>query len=373
MFLCSREEFAGFLERVRAPRMVDFYRGMRRQLETLVDANGKPEGGRWSFDAENRKRLPRDAFVPPFAIGETDAHTREVIPLVRQRFADHPGELSQDHWWFATNREQARARLKEFLAVRFSEFGPYQDAITNRDPFLFHSAISPALNMGWLTPREVLDAVLSTASQADIPINSVEGFLRQLIGWREFVRGIYQNFSTHQESSNFFEAKRRMSSAWYTGETGIPPLDDAIRRVLRYGWTHHIDRLMVLGALMNLSEIEPGEVHDWFMALFVDSSDWVMGPNVYGMALFSDGGVFATKPYICGSSYLLKMSDYKKGPWCEVVDGLYWRFIDRHREFFSSQPRLSMSVKTLDRMDVGRRNRIFEAAGVFLEKMTHGC
>jgi deoxyribodipyrimidine photolyase-related protein len=194
--------------------------------------------------------------------------------------------------------------------------------------------------------------------------------VRQVIGWREFVRGIYQNFSQRQEAGNFWGHERSLTAHWYQGTTGIPPLDDAIKTALELGWAHHIPRLMVLGNLMTLCEIKPVQAHRWFMEMFVDSANWVMGPNVYGMALFSDGGIFATKPYICGSNYLLKMSDYKKGEWCDTVDGLYWRFIEKHLDFFTTNPRLAVMARALERIQPERRQRISAAAEAFLADYT---
>ncbi|MDX1380728.1 MAG: FAD-binding domain-containing protein, partial [Xanthomonadales bacterium] len=257
-----------------------------------------------------------------------------------------------------------------FLDDHLRRFGPVQDAITQRSAFVHHSVISPALNLGLVTPRELLDSLLEHASEHDVPLNSLEGLVRQLIGWREFIRGVDRLHGAAQAEKNFWDHQRRMSEHWDSGDTGIPLLDQAIRRANRHGWTHHIERLMVLGNLMTLCEIEPREAYRWFMERFVDSSDWVMGPNVYGMGLFSDGGLFATKPYICGSNYLLKMSDAKKGDWCDAVDGLYWRFIGKHRDFFESNPRLAMMPRTLDRMNDERLERITEAAEAFLDRCT---
>ncbi|MEM9404223.1 MAG: FAD-binding domain-containing protein, partial [Pseudomonadota bacterium] len=201
-------------------------------------------------------------------------------------------------------------------------------------------------------------------------LSSLEGFVRQIIGWREFIRGIYRHFDDKQSSTNYWGHERELTDAWYTGETGIPPLDDTIRTALDLGWTHHIPRLMVAANLMTLCEIRPESAWRWFMEMYVDSSEWVMGPNVFGMGLFSDGGIFATKPYICGSNYLLKMSDYPRGGWCDVVDGLYWRFIDKRRDFFTSQPRLALMTRALDRLKDERRDRIFAAAETFLGDFT---
>jgi len=203
-----------------------------------------------------------------------------------------------------------------------------------------------------------------------VPIASLEGFLRQVIGWREFVRGIDRVHGERQSECNFWGHQRRLAPCWWEGRTGLPPLDAAIGRVNRLGYNHHIERLMVISNLMLLCEIHPHQVHRWFMELYVDSYEWVMGPNVYGMGLMSDGGIFATKPYICGSNYILKMGDFKKGPWCEIWDGLYWRFVERNQGFFQANPRLSMMVKMLERIDPARRERLNTAAEAFLAKAT---
>jgi deoxyribodipyrimidine photolyase-related protein len=294
------------------------------------------------------------------------AHEKGVIELVRREFKDHPGDAGEFCW--PTTRSQAREWLDDFVANRLDSFGPFEDAISSRSVTVFHSVLSPCLNLGLLTPREVIDAALTRIDE--VPMQSLEGFVRQVIGWREFVRGVYRKFSEQQDATNFWSHEREMAPSWHDGTTGILPLDDAIGTAQRLGWTHHIPRLMVLGNLMTLCEIRPSSAHRWFMEMFVDSSEWVMGPNVYGMGLFSDGGIFATKPYICGSNYLLKMSDYKKDSWCEIVDGLYWRFIDKHREFFSGNPRLALMPTALDRLDSERRTRIFLAAEAFLEQHT---
>lgn len=374
MFLTTRGQFHEW-QSGRRLFMADFYRWQRQRLKILVDENGKPDGGQWSFDADNRKALPKKLAIPVLRTSDATAHVREVSGIVSDRFADHPGELELQRWWLPTTRAQALDHLQEFLEQRLERFGPYEDAMTERDPFLFHSVLTPALNLGLVTPAEIMERTLSFAQRHKPPIASVEGFVRQIIGWREFIRGVYQERSGKQESSNFFGHHRRLTSHWYDGTTGLLPLDLAIRKAQRWGWTHHIERLMVLGNLMTLCEIEPVDAHRWFMEMYVDSSDWVMGPNVYGMGTFADGGVFATKPYLCGSNYILKMSDYGKprageADWCEIMDGLYWRFIDRHREFFVGQARLNRTVALLDKMDAKRRQRIFAAAETFLARVT---
>jgi deoxyribodipyrimidine photolyase-related protein len=368
MFLTSRQEFADYLGTVSTPRLAGFYQRQRKRLKILVDSAGRPTGGSWSFDAQNRRRLPKNVAVPPWPGLTPTRHVEEVSDLVEQRFPDHPGSVAD--FWLPTTRRQALEWVDAFLEDRLALFGDYEDALSRRGPVLFHSVLSPVLNLGLITPGELIDRVLSHACKHQTPLNSLEGFVRQVIGWREFIRGIDHHFGRRQEQSNYWGHHRGLNDSWYRGTTGIPPLDDAIAKALKYGWTHHIERLMVLGNLMLLCEIEPAEAYRWFMEMFVDSSDWVMGPNVYGMALFSDGGIFATKPYICGSNYLLKMSDYARGPWCDVVDGLYWRFVDRHRDFFASNPRLAVAIRTLDRIPSARKELIFTRAERFLADCT---
>ena len=368
MFLTTREIFATFAGGKKKLRMAEFYKQQRRRLDILLDEASQPEGGKWSYDDQNRKKLPASLEPPPWPeVSRTD-HVEDVIALTENTFADHPGKASEFSW--PVTREGALVWLEQFVDQRLELFGPYEDAISSRSEVVYHSMLSPLINIGLLTPDEVLRKVIETAENRDIPLNSLEGFVRQLIGWREFVRGVYREYGDQQASTNFWEHERLLTDAWYTGDTGIPVLDDTIRNAQRSGWTHHIPRLMVAGNLMTLCGIHPQEAYRWFMEMYVDSADWVMGPNVYGMGIFSDGGVFASKPYICGSNYLLKMSDYRRGDWCDIVDGLYWRFIDTHRDFFSGNPRLALMTRSLDRMDGERRTRIFGLAEAFIGRVT---
>jgi deoxyribodipyrimidine photolyase-related protein len=368
MFMCPRKDFATWIENRGLPRMSDFYRWRRRMHGILIDENGKPEGGSWSYDADNRSRLP--ASVPLIALPavEPTPVVEEVCALVDERFADHPGSV--DGFWLPTTRKGALEWLDDFLEQRISLFGPYQDALTRRSDTVFHGVLSPLLNNGLLTPAEVISKTLAFSRSQMVELNSVEGFIRQIIGWREFVRGIHKHHGDTQARRNFWNHSRGLTRAWYEGTTGIDPLDFLIRKAQRTGYGHHIERLMVAGNLMTLCEIAPKSAHHWFMEMFVDSDEWVMGPNVYGMALYSDGGLFATKPYICSSNYLRKMSDFPPGDWCDTVDGLFWRFIGRHRDFFASQPRLRMLVRSLERLDSSRRERLERSAEQFLATMT---
>lgn len=369
MFLCSRPEFKTYLSSHRKPFMKTFYEGERRRLKILLDPKGNPEGGKWSFDSGNRKKVPKVLDNKDPLIHPSNNHLEDVIKLVDKKFSDHPGENKD--FWFPIDREGALKNLKHFIKHNITHFGDYQDAITTRSPFLYHSIISPAVNAGLLTPHEVIKEVINAwEKDTDIPLSSVEGFIRQIMGWREFVRGIYQNFSEEQDKRNFFNHQRKLTHHWYEGTTGLPPVDDAIKKAQKYGYCHHIERLMILSNVMLLSELHPHEVHKWFMEMFIDSADWVMGPNVYGMGQFSDGGIFATKPYISGSNYILKMSDYKKGEWSEVWDGLFWRFIGKNKVFLSKNPRLNMMVKTLEKMEANKKKRLLSLAQDFIETRT---
>ena len=365
-FFSTIDDFRKYVEGSKRPFMQYFYTGQRKKYNLLVNEQKEPLHGKWSFDEENRKKLPKEITIPPLPDSEWTEHTQNVAKLVDKLFPEHPGD--SQNFWLATTRRQALYRLTDFLKNRFADFGPYEDAIDSERNFLFHSVLSPYINLGLITAREVTDAALEYAEQYDVHYPSVEGFVRQLVGWREFMRGMYH---THDLRGNFFDNQRKLNGCWYDGTTGIPPLDDSIKRVVEHGYTHHIERLMVLGNIMLLSEVHPDEVYKWFMEMFVDSSDWVMEPNVYGMSQFADGGTFATKPYIGGSNYISKMSDYRKSKdWADPVDGLYWGFIDRHRNVFAENQRMSMMVATLDRMNPERKEHLLQEAEAFRKRTT---
>jgi deoxyribodipyrimidine photolyase-related protein len=369
MFLTSRADFQKYLKRTKKPFMKIFYEQRRRELEILMDPDGTPTGGKYSFDEENRKPMPADVRVPPLPVAAANSHVIAVGDLVERRFQSHPGR-SEDFWLPVTHKESCEW-LQDFLEQRLNRFGLYEDAITSRDVFLFHSVLSPMMNLGLLTPEEIIRLTLEFSRKKKIPINSLEGFIRQIIGWREFVRGIYQNYSERQDTENFFGHSRKLNNTWYRGATGIMPLDDVINKTIKYGWAHHIERLMIVSCLMLLSQIDPREAHRWFMEMYVDSSDWVMGPNVYGMGQFSDGGIFATKPYICGSNYILKMSDYKKGPWCLEWDGLYWKFVAEKFQVLRKNPRLSMMTAMWEKKPQNQKDALIAAGERFIERNTN--
>ena len=272
MFLTTRAQLEHWLTKNR-PLMRNFYKWQRQRLQLMVNRSGEPAGGQWSFDEDNRKALPRGKALPGIKLAKPNGMLRDVIKMVSERFSDHPGELNEETWWLPVTRRTALNWLSQFLEERFADFGAYEDALTTRGPFLFHSVLSPMLNIGLLTPEEVLLEALKAAKKNHIPLNSLEGFVRQIAGWREFIRGIYRVFSGEQERTNCFDHHRLPTNHWYEGTTGLLPLDDAIRKAQRYGYTHHIERLMVVGNLMLLCEIEPRHAHRWFMEMYIDSSD----------------------------------------------------------------------------------------------------
>jgi deoxyribodipyrimidine photolyase-related protein len=360
----------GFLHEAMAGKrklsMARFYMQQRRDLGVLIEG-GKPVGGRWSFDAENRKRLPRAVDPPPLPTVPGNAYVDEAQRYVATRYGANPGAAAD--FRYPVTHADARAWLQVFLEQRFALFGDYEDAISSRSRTLFHAVLTPMLNTGLLTAHEVLDAALQRAAQGDIPLNSLEGFVRQIIGWREFMRGAYVFKGRAQRTRNFWGHHRPLPRSFWSGRIGIEPVDAAIARVLDHAYVHHIERLMVLANFMLLCEFDPDDVYRWFMELFIDAYDWVMVPNVYGMALHADGGSITTKPYISASSYILKMSDYKRGPWSTVWDGLFWRFIHRHADFFEGNPRLSVMPRQLQKMGAEKRRAHLAAAEGFLSTL----
>jgi deoxyribodipyrimidine photolyase-related protein len=276
-------------------------------------------------------------------------YVEEARQYVQQHFAANYGTVNNPHL-FAVTFADAEKWLDDFLTTRFEQFGIYEDAIVAKETVLHHSVLTPMLNIGLLQPQQIIDKAISVSKQYNIPLNSLEGFIRQIMGWREFIHIVYEREGSKQRSSNYWNFKRKIPASFWTGETGIAPIDITIKKILETGYCHHIERLMVLGNFMLLCEFDPGEVYRWFMEMFIDAYDWVMVPNVYGMTQFADGGLMTTKPYISGSNYLMKMSDYEKGEWQTVWDGLFWRFMHVHRGFFLKNPRIGMLVKSFDKM-----------------------
>jgi deoxyribodipyrimidine photolyase-related protein len=360
-FLWTKQELERDFAGKKKFLMYDFYVERRKQEKILVDHALQPEGGKWTFDAENRKKMPANTRVPslPVVMDEED-YVAEAAAYVDQHFKNNYGCI--EGFVYPIAPQSSQQWLEKFAEERLGNYGVYQDAIVKNEIFLFHAIITPMLNVGLLNPREVMHKVLEIGGRNGAPLNSVEGFVRQVMGWREYVRAIYEFQGVKQRTTNFWKHKRRIPHSFWEGTTGILPIDTVVKRTDKHAYAHHIERLMILGNFMLLCEFDPDEVHRWFMELFVDAYDWVMVPNVYGMSQFADGGMMCTKPYISGSNYVLKMSDFEKGPWCEIWDALFWRFIAVHREFFLSNFRLSMMARTWDKMPAEKKQHHLDTA-----------
>ena len=349
-FLLDEDQVNADFKNTKRFMMAPFYQKQRKRFNILIESDGKPVGGKWSYDLENRKSLPNDVIIPKVnSFFKKEKSNDEILKHVELNFQMNPGFTNNFN--YSVTHEQAKQNFDQFLFERFKFFGDYEDAISTNEPFLFHSILTPALNIGLITPKEVISSTLDYVNEYNIPINSFEGFIRQIIGWREFVRAVYQIKGVEQRTTNFWGFSKKIPNSFYSGSTGIDPVDNVIKKINNNGYAHHIERLMILGNIMCLMRFDPNEVYKWFMEMFIDSYDWVMVPNVYGMSQYADGGVMSTKPYISGSNYILKMSNYKKGAWCEIWDALYWRFIDDHRYFFKSNPRMSMMVSLYDKKE----------------------
>ncbi len=368
LFLLSNEQVDAYFSGKKRFYQTDFYIHQRKQFKILVDEELQPTSGKWTFDIENRLKYPKGKKPPTIQFPKPDDYWKEAVEYANKHFADHYGEIN-NVFVYPTTIAESRAWLKQFLQHRFAEFGPYEDALVIQENILHHSLLTPMLNVGLLTPKEIIEEAVAFSIENNTPLNSCEGFVRQILGWREFIRGVYQHNGTLERTTNYWKFTRKIPESFWNGTTGIFPIDSTIKKVLATGYCHHIERLMVLGNFMLLCEFDPDDVYKWFMELFIDAYDWVMVPNVYGMSQFSDGGLMATKPYISGSNYLMKMSDYEKGDWQQIWDGLFWRFMHTHRDFFLKNPRLGMLVKTYDKMDCEKQQKHLQHANAFLRRL----
>ena len=325
-FLNSKEELIEYFKGKKKFSQNDFYIKQRKKFKILLDENGSPVGGKWTYDAENRLKYPKDKKPPKVTFPEHNKYYDEAFAYVNKYFPDNYGVINEQ-FNYPVTFDESKKWFRQFLETRFEEFGAYEDAIVADENILHHSLLTPMLNFGLLTPEYIIETALNYSEKNKIPLNSVEGFIRQIIGWREFIRAVYELKGIEQRTKNYWNFKRKIPASFWKGVTGIEPLDITIKKVLQTGYCHHIERLMVLGNFMLLCEFDPDEVYRWFMELFIDAYDWVMVPNVYGMSQFADGGLMSTKPYISGSNYLMKMSDYKKGDWQLIgmdCSGVLW-------------------------------------------------
>ena len=367
-FINTKEDLKTFFKNEKVKFFqTSFYKNQRKKLNILID-NNDPAGGKWTYDNENRKKYPKNKKTPIILYPKTDEIHTEAVRYVTNHFNNNLGSINS-RIVYPNNFKSAKKWFHEFLKIRFKEFGPYEDAILKDESILNHSLLSPLINVGLLSPKYIINETINFYKINKIPINSCEGFIRQIIGWREFIRGIYTVKGSYERTKNYWGFKRKIPSSFYNGKTGIDPVDDSINKVINSAYTHHIERLMILGNFMLLCEFDPDEVYKWFMELFIDSYDWVMVPNVYGMSQFADGGLMSTKPYISGSSYILKMSNYKKGDWCVIWDSLFWNFIKNQKEFFIRNPRMRMLVNSYDKMDTNKKNNLNITAKSFLNNL----
>jgi len=368
MFLNSGGEIDAYFDERKKMFQTDFYKAQRIKRKILMESGDKPVGGKWTFDAENRLKYPKGKTPPKRKNPTINEFYDEAILYTERHFSNHYGKINPD-FLYPVTFEETRFALDDFLKNRFQEFGLYEDAMVENQTVLHHSMLTPMLNVGLITPKEVLERTLEFAGENEIPINSLEGFVRQILGWREFIRAVYQRKGTEERTRNYWGFKRKIPPSFWKGTTGIPPIDSTIKKILETGYCHHIERLMVIGNFMLLCEFDPDEVYRWFMEMFIDAYDWVMVPNVYGMSQFADGGLMSTKPYISGSNYLMKMSDFPKGEWQGIWDGLFWRFMHVHRDFFLTNPRLGMLVGSFDKMPDEKRNGYLQKAEEFLRRL----
>jgi deoxyribodipyrimidine photolyase-related protein len=377
-FLIDLDEFQNWAEGRKELRLEHFYRFMRRRMGLLMDGKD-PVGGPWNFDKENRKTFGRKGpgLVPLPAAFAPDALTRAVIADVEQQFPDHPGSLAHFDW--SVTPQQAKEALEDFVMRRLPAFGPYQDALWTGETYLYHSRLSAAMNLGFLDPQAVLDAAVAAYRRGAAPLASVEGFVRQIVGWREFIRGLYWTHMPDYLEANSLDAHQALPDFFWTGNTDMRCLAETIGQTLEYGYAHHIQRLMITGLFALLLGVEPRQVHAWYLAVYVDAVEWVELPNVLGMSQFADGGLMASKPYVASGKYIQRMSNYCEhcpydpneatGASACPFTTLYWDFLMRHEARFKDHPRAGLQWRNLNRLDAGKQAAIRRRAEALKDQL----
>lgn len=375
-FFATLHQFERWAEGRKQLRMEYFYREMRRQTVYLMDGD-KPVGGQWNYDKENRARLSDTIVLPSRLSFEPDGTVEQVLALIEERFADHFGDL--DPFLMPVTRAQALQVLEHFVTRCLPQFGDYQDAMAEEEAFLFHSTLSAVMNIGLLGPREVCDAAQLAYENGGAPLNAVEGFIRQILGWREYVRGLYWLKMPGYKALNALSADRALPEFYWTGKTEMACLADAIRTTQQHAYAHHIQRLMLTGNFALLAGVAPDAINDWYMVVYADAYEWVELPNTHGMAIYADGGIMASKPYASSGAYIDKMSNHckgcrykvkqKAGPDACPFNYLYWDFLMRNRDALKGNHRMGMIFKTLDRMSEERKAEIKADAELFLNSL----
>ena len=375
-FLATPSEFAVWANGKKQLRMEYFYREMRKKHNILLD-DGKPVGGKWNYDAANRKKFDHSATIPAPTTFPQDTITKQVITEVTELFAHHFGDIQPFH--FAVTHTDAQKVLAEFVELRLAHFGDFQDAMVQNEDWMFHSHLSFYLNCGLLTPAQVIDAAEHAYHLGSAPLNAVEGFIRQVLGWREYVRGLYWLMMPEYKKRNFLNADRQLPNMFWTADTDMNCLQQCIKTTKENAYAHHIQRLMVLGNFALLTGLHPEQVNNWYLIVYADAYEWVELPNVTGMVLFADGGVLASKPYAASGAYIHKMSNYcehchynvkeKQGTQACPFNYLYWHFLIQNQYKLQTNPRLAMPYRTLNKMDAHKQNIIVQDANAFLEKL----
>jgi deoxyribodipyrimidine photolyase-related protein len=378
-FFASHARFRKWVKGRKSFRMEFFYRELRRETGFLMEGD-EPAGGKWNYDSDNRKALPKKLALPERLRFPPDETTREAMALVEREFPDHFGTLDRFGWPVA--RQEALRALDHFIEEALPFFGDYQDAMRESEAFLFHSLLSTSLNIGLLSPREVCLAAEEAWREGQVPLNAAEGFIRQILGWREYVRGIYWLKMPDYAETNFLDAHEPLPDFYWTGETKMRCLSDVVKQTRDHAYSHHIQRLMVTGNFALLAGIDPKEISEWYLAVYADAFDWVELPNTHGMAIFADGGLLASKPYAASGAYINRMSNFCEGcPYAPKpragqepcpLNALYWAFLVRNRHRLSKNPRLAMPYRTLEKWSPQRRNEIMKDAEATLSRMRRG-
>ncbi len=368
-FYLSNQECEKFFANKAKSKFSDFYQWQRERFNILIDPKTyKPLEGKWNFEAKKRKRLPKNHDLPTFQVFGSNNYVEEAKKYVEQNFSENPGSVKDFPW--PTNRKEAETWFNEFLKNRLENFDLYKDAIDGDSPWAYHSGISPMLNVGLLEPEFVIKSTVEQVEKG-VSVETVESFVRQILGWREYMRALYYKYNVGIRTSNNYGHSRRMTADWYKGTTGIPPVDDVIKKVQSRAYIQQNERFMIIGNIMFLCEFHPDDIYRWFIELLIDGYDWNMVPNVYGVSQGGEiGNESLSHPMISSSNYILSMSHYEKGDWCDIWDGLYWGSIEKNREKFSKNPAMSMAVKKLDKMNSNRKRVIGYRADDFLNEKT---
>ena len=373
-FFATEEIFREWANGRKQLRMEYFYRELRREYKILMNEDGTPVGGKWNYDAENRVSPDPTKNIPSFTQIEPDSVTKDVIELVNKSFSDHFGSVETFH--YAVTREEALIILEKFINERLQDFGPFQDAMLTDEPWMYHSHIGLYLNIGLLNPKEVVSLAEQAFFEKNLPLNSVEGFIRQILGWREYVRGLYWYKMPEYSQMNYLNLNRTLPEFYWSADTKLFCLSQSVAQTFEHAYAHHIQRLMVLGNYALLTGVSPNELNYWFLSVYADAYEWVELPNVSGMVLFADGGILASKPYVSGGAYIDRMSNYcsscqfnvkkRTGEDACPFNYLYWNFLITHEDRFKKNPRMSMMYRTLSKMTDENKKQIKKDAQIWL-------